>query len=152
MRAFALSLVLLSFHANAAESTSTAAVTTRGEKLKGLKAVTLSELMKTPDTYVGKTVAVEGTVRQACQKKGCWMELAQADGQAVRVTFKNYGFFVPKDCAGSHVKLEGLVSVKELSEAKAKHYEEEGATVPRGKDGVAREVSVVAYGVELSRP
>ena len=126
------------------------AVTVRGEKLKGLKPVALSELLASPSAHEGKTVALEGRVRQACQKKGCWMEITQGSKEAVRVTFKDYGFFVPKDCAGSRVKLEGVVAVKELSEAKAKHYEDEGATVPRGKDGVAREVSVVASGVELT--
>ncbi|MFZ5470221.1 MAG: DUF4920 domain-containing protein [Myxococcota bacterium] len=124
----------------------------RGEKLKGAPGVTLAELLKTPEAYVGKTVALEAKVQKACSRKGCWMELSDG-GKApgVRVTFKDYGFFVPLDAAGSSAKVEGEVKIRELSEKMAKHYEEEGATIPRGKDGKPREVTLVAYGVELRR-
>ncbi len=122
----------------------------RGEKLKGLPAVELTRITGAPAEFDGKTVCVEGTVRQACQKKGCWMELSTADNTTgVRVTFKDYGFFVPMDSAGKKVKLEGVVKVAELSEAKAKHYEAEGAKVAKDKDGKYKEVQLVASGLEL---
>jgi hypothetical protein len=125
---------------------------TRGEALKGAPAVTLSELLAKPQAHEGKTVRVEGQVRKACEKKGCWMELAEgAKGAGVRVTFKDYGFFVPLDSAGASARVEGVVKVSELSDAMAKHYEAEGAIVPRGSDGKPREVQLVATGVELRR-
>jgi hypothetical protein len=125
---------------------------TRGEALKGAPAVKLSELLAKPQAHEGKTVRVEGQVRKACEKKGCWMELAEgAKGAGVRVTFKDYGFFVPLDAAGSSARVEGVVKVTELSESMAKHYEAEGAIVPRGTDGKPREVQLVATGVELRR-
>jgi hypothetical protein len=125
---------------------------TRGEPLKGAPEVTLTGLLAKPQEHEGKAVRVEGLVRRACEKKGCWMELATAEkGAGVRVTFKDYGFFVPLDSAGATARVEGLVQVKELSEATAKHYESEGATVPRGSDGKPREVQLVATGVELRR-
>lgn len=127
-------------------------VLTRGEKLKGAPAVTLAELLKSPEAHNGKTVLVEGKVRKACEKKGCWMELAtDAKGAGVRVTFKDYGFFVPLDSAGASARVEGVVKVAELSDGMARHYEDEGAIVPRGKDGKPREVQLVATGVELRR-
>jgi hypothetical protein len=125
---------------------------TRGEPLKGAPAVTLSELLAKPQAHEGKVVRVEAKVRKACERKGCWMELAEGDkGAGVRVTFKDYGFFVPLDSAGSMARVEGEVKVKELSEVTAKHYESEGALVPRGSDGKPREVQLVATGVELRR-
>ena len=125
---------------------------TRGEALKGAPAVTLAELLAKPQAHEGKTVRVEGQVRKACEKKGCWMELAPgAKGAGVRVTFKDYGFFVPLDSAGASARVEGVVKVTELSEGMAKHYEAEGALVPRGADGKPREVQLVATGVELRR-
>ena len=125
---------------------------TRGEPLKGAPEVTLTGLLAKPQEHEGKLVRVEGLVRRACEKKGCWMELATAEkGTGVRVTFKDYGFFVPLDSAGSTARVEGVVQVKELTEATAKHYESEGATVPRGGDGKPREVQLVATGVELRR-
>jgi len=127
---------------------------TRGEPLKGAPAVKLADLLSKPQAHDGKTVLLEGQVRKACERKGCWMELAaskDAKGPGVRVTFKDYGFFVPLDSAGSQARVEGVVQVAELSEDRAKHYESEGATVPRGTDGKPREVQLVASGVELRR-
>lgn len=128
-------------------------VLTRGEKVQGKGAkVTLAQLLKAPEAHEGKTVLIEGKVRKACEKKGCWMELATDEkGAGVRVTFKDYAFFVPLDSAGSEARVEGVVKVAQLSEDHARHYEEEGAIVPRGKDGKPREVQLVASGVELRR-
>lgn len=138
--------------ATTASAPTTGTTLTRGEKLKGAQLVELQKLLASPTDYEGKTIAVEARVRQACEKKGCWMELAGADkGPGVRVTFKDYGFFVPLDSAGSTAKVEGVVKVAMLDEQKVKHYEAEGASVPRGKDGKYREVQLVAVGVELRK-
>lgn len=136
-----------------AAKTSDEAVLLRGEKLKGLPKTELASLLKTPSDFDGKPVFVEAKVRKACERKGCWMELAPAAGKGpgVRVTFKDYGFFVPLDSAGRTAKVEGVVKVADLSEETAKHYESEGAVVPRGKDGKPREVQLVATGVELRK-
>ncbi len=141
-------------HPPAAAAPAAAAGTTlvRGEKLKGAPVVEMGKLLASPSEFEGKTIAVEAKVRQACEKKGCWMELAGADkGPGVRVTFKDYGFFVPLDSAGSTAKVEGVVKVAMLDEAKVKHYQSEGASVPKGKDGKYREVQLVAVGVELRK-
>ncbi len=136
----------------AAQAASAGWTLTRGEPLKGEPTVKLSELLAKPQAHDGKVVRVEGQVRKACEKKGCWLELAQdAKSPGVRVTFKDYGFFVPLDSAGSQARVEGVVKVAELSDAHARHYEAEGAIVPRGTDGKPREVQLVASGVELRR-
>jgi hypothetical protein len=125
---------------------------TRGEPLKGAPAVKLDELLAKPQDHAGKMVQVTGKVRKACERKGCWMELAPTEkGPGVRITFKDYAFFVPLDSAGSTAKVEGEVRVAVLSEDMAKHYASEGAVVPRSADGKAREVQLVARGVELQR-
>jgi Domain of unknown function (DUF4920) len=133
---------------------STSKTIQRGEKLKGLTSVELAKLLAAPKDFDGKEVALQATVRKACTRKGCWMELA-SDGSAgaagVRVTFKDYGFFVPLDSAGSVAKVEGQVKVTQLSKEKAEHYASEGATVPKDKDGNYHEVQLVAVAVELER-
>ncbi len=153
MNALLIALVLVAAPApSAPEAKASEPTLVRGEKLKGLPKVELAALLKDPAASEGKAVALEGKVRKACEKKGCWMEIAAEDkGPGVRVTFKDYGFFVPLDAAGSTVKIEGVVAVKELSEERVKHYEGEGATVARGKDGKAREVQLVASGLELRK-
>ncbi|MER2567049.1 MAG: DUF4920 domain-containing protein [Myxococcaceae bacterium] len=136
----------------AAPAKSDGSVLLRGEKLKGATVVTLDKLLTSPTEFEGKEVQVEAKVRKACEKKGCWMELAPTEkGPGVRVTFKDYGFFVPLDSAGSTAKVEGLVKVAELAPERAKHFESEGAKVAKGKDGKYREVQLVAMGLELRR-
>jgi len=140
-------------NAPAAAATSSEDVLLRGEKLKGLPKTDLASVLKAPADFDGKSVQLEAKVRKACERKGCWMELSPPTGKGpgVRVTFKDYGFFVPLDSAGRTAKVEGVLTVAELSEERAKHYESEGAVVPRGKDGKPREVQLVASGVELRK-
>ena len=114
--------------------------------------VALAELLANPEEYTKAPVVIEGLVETACPNKGCWMQVVPEAGKAgMRVTFKNYGFFVPKDSKGTTARMEGVVTVKTLSKADAEHLEGEGAKLARNPDGTAREVSFVATGVELRK-
>src|SRR6266849_4154587 len=124
----------------------------RGKKIGKPANVKLVDLLASPERQQGKAVVVEGKVRRACERMGCWMELAETDeGPGVRITFKDYGFFVPLDSAGAKAKVAGTVKIVELSEATAAHYESEGGRVARDAKGSRREVQLVATGVELRR-
>ncbi len=69
-----------------------------------------------------------------------------------RVTFKDYGFFVPTDSAGSEALVEGTLEVATVKARHVEHLEEEGASFSdKQSDGTAREVRLVATGVELRR-
>lgn len=126
-----------------------------GEPLSRRARVDLAELVRAPQAHAGKTVLVEGHVRRACSAKGCWLEIATSEAPEApgcRVTFKDYGFFVPTDSAGSTARVEGIVEVTEVEKAHVEHLEGEGATFDTKKgDGSAMEVRVVATGVELRR-
>lgn len=132
-------------------------ITTRGEALtpellKDKPVVAFADLLKKPEAYVGKTIVTTGTIRQVCQKKGCWMELGGSGKvPGARVTFKDYAFFAPKDSVGHTAKLLGVVKVSELSEERAKHYEAEGATIARDDKGKPREIQIEASGMELNK-
>ncbi len=123
-----------------------------GAPLKGATMVALDAIIKTPDAYAGKTIETEGPIAAVCTKKGCWMTLGDAD-RSVRVTFKDYGFFVPKNITGGRAVLEGTFRVETIPEATAKHYAGE---TPGGKPeairGDQKELSFVATGVEITRP
>ena len=124
---------------------------TRGEVIaRDAKAVPLAEVLAKPEAYTKNAVVVEGTVTTACERKGCWMQLGDGE-QNVRVTFKDYAFFVPLDSKGMKARAEGVTTVKKLSKADADHLEEEGAKLKRNADGTANEVSFVASGVELTK-
>jgi len=124
-----------------------------GAPLPAGETLPLAAILADPDAFAGKEVRVEGLVKRACTKKGCWMELAAAEGEGpgCRVTFKDYGFFVPKDSAGAKATLAGTVQVKTLAPKEVAHLEAEGAKLARAEDGTAREIRIVATGVELSR-
>ena len=137
------------------ESASSSRVQTFGTPLSTSPSYSLSDVLADPQRLAGQTIRVSGHVRKACSAKGCWMELATdstPSAAACRVTFKDYGFFVPTDSAGAEAQVEGQVAVKRVRAAHVKHYEGEGATFPsKREDGSADEVRIVATGVELTR-
>lgn len=116
----------------------------------------LATVLGAPERFVGQTVVVEGNVRRACSRKGCWMELAADATQSApscRVTFKDYAFFVPTDSAGRIAKVQGTIELAKLKARHVEHLAEEGATFKdKAPDGSAEEVRFVATGVELRRP
>ncbi|MEO1448785.1 MAG: DUF4920 domain-containing protein [Bacteroidota bacterium] len=71
-------------------------------------------------------IKIEGEVLAACQAKGCWMTMPIAEGQEMRVKFKDYGFFVPKDIAGKTAILEGKAFADTTSVADLRHYAVDG--------------------------
>ena len=71
-------------------------------------------------------VKVRGEVTAACQMKGCWMTMDLSDEQEMRVRFKDYGFFVPKDCAGKTAVVEGRARYDTTSVADLRHYAVDG--------------------------
>ena len=71
-------------------------------------------------------VKLMGTVEAACQAKGCWMTLKLDDDQSMRVKFKDYGFFVPKDAAGKTAIFEGRAFADTTSVEDLRHYAVDG--------------------------
>ncbi|MCY7291833.1 MAG: DUF4920 domain-containing protein [Ferruginibacter sp.] len=82
----------------------------------------LEEKLVTAEKYVGK---VKGTVTKVCEKKGCWMTLAQTDGEGIMIRFKDYKFFMPMDIIGKDVVLEGTAQRTTTSVEELKHYAED---------------------------
>ncbi|MEP6712422.1 MAG: DUF4920 domain-containing protein [Ferruginibacter sp.] len=83
----------------------------------------LEEKLATTEKFIGK---VKGTVIGVCEKKGCWMKLAQTDGDGIMIRFKDYKFFMPKDIVGKDVVLEGIAEKTTTSVEMLKHYAEDG--------------------------
>jgi hypothetical protein len=71
-------------------------------------------------------VKVEGEITATCQAKGCWMTLKMADGSDMRVRFRDYGFFVPKDAAGKMAIVEGKAFLDTVSVESLRHYAVDG--------------------------
>ena len=97
---------------------------------------------------------VIGEVESVCPMAGCWMKVKLANGETMRVTFKDYGFFVPKDIAGQKVIFEGVAKQKVVSVSDQKHYAED-AGVSRAEidkiDSDKVELTFVAEGVLVQK-
>lgn len=73
-------------------------------------------------------VKISSIAKEVCVKKGCWMKIDLASGDLMRVTFKDYGFFVPKDIVNKEVVLAGKAFRDTTSVADLKHYAEDGGS------------------------
>jgi hypothetical protein len=105
----------------------------------------LEALLESPHDYLDSAVRVETRISQVCQKKGCFM-IATSGKHAVRISFKDYAFFVPTDTAGKTVTLTGTLIERTLSEEQAAHFREDagGDSIQAGKvyEIVADSVSI----------
>ncbi len=110
--------------------------------------IALGALLTASASYLDRDVVVETRVAQVCQAKGCFF-IAQEGSHAARVSFKDYGFFVPSDISGRTVTLAGTLIRSELSEAQAAHLNEDaggGASIRPGA-----QYEIVATSVRIPR-
>ena len=96
-----------------------------GVEITGDDAKDLVEFASDKSSANGYTGKVSGMVTSVCQNKGCWMKLDAGNGETMRVTFKDYGFFVPKDLSGKNVVVQGVAEVKEISVEDQRHFAED---------------------------
>ena len=98
------------------------------------QATSLEALLDSPGDFVDTAVKVDARISQVCQKKGCFM-IASAGDRAIRISFKDYSFFVPTDTGGKTVTLTGTFIERELSEKQAAHFREDAGsdTIQAGK-------------------
>lgn len=111
--------------------------------------LSLGDLMNDNGKYLDQEVLVETRIAKVCQKKGCFFVATEGPSTA-RVTFKDYGFFIPTDSGGKNVVLLGTFSRKSVSEEQAEHY---AADLGEKADPSAEkfEYSIVATAVKIPR-
>ncbi|MEQ8626157.1 DUF4920 domain-containing protein [Ekhidna sp.] len=121
------------------------------EKFSSHGAEITSEDALNTDSFLSKVndedqeFKVRGTIEEVCQMKGCWMTLKNDKGANIRITFKDYGFFVPKDISGSEVIIEGIAKKEVLEEDVARHYAEDGGK--EYDESMRNSITFVANGV-----
>ena len=106
-----------------------------GRKITDQGAVPATELIAKMGSQETMPAKVEGTVESVCQAKGCWMKVRTGDGQAMRVTFKDYGFFVPKDIVGRTVVVEGVAETATTPVTELRHYAQDAG---KSKEEIAK--------------
>ncbi|WP_233454640.1 DUF4920 domain-containing protein [Hymenobacter negativus] len=95
---------------------------TYGAAVDPAGAVPMSALATALGSRDSAQVKLVGKATAVCQAKGCWMTLPTADGQQMRVRFRDYAFFVPKDLSGHTVVVSGWAHRETVSVADQQHY------------------------------
>lgn len=127
------------------EATPSADAQTFGAPITVKKATPVAKLAKDPARLAGKKVRIQGTVKEVCQGKGCWIEV-EADGASFLARSLDESVLVPKDCKGRAVVVQGVV--KTLPRA-AKAEAEAAAANPEGHACPAPQWVLATEGVEL---
>lgn len=95
-----------------------------GAPVTAKNAITYEQLIPKMATVDSMPAKVSGQVIAVCQKKGCWMTIqsAQAGRPEMRVTFKDYAFFMPKDLSGKRVVVDGFARVETTPVEVLRHF------------------------------
>lgn len=107
----------------------------------------LISMVETSGTFSGK---VSGEIKEVCTKKGCWFTMDLANGEPMRVTFKDYGFFIPTNSQGFPIILEGVATLTETDVETLKHFAQDQGKSKEEVDAITspkREITFEATGV-----
>lgn len=115
-------------------------------------AVAYDDVMAKMATVDSMQMKVTGKVKAVCQTKGCWMTLVsdKPGYPEMRVTFKDYAFFMPKDLSGKRVVIDGFARVETTSVEMLRHFAEDAKKSPEEIAKITepvREVNFEAAGV-----
>ena len=92
-----------------------------GDSITPDNAVSASELLAMMEGQDSVMVKVEGTITGSCAKKGCWMKMDMGNEEKMHISFKDYGFFVPRNMDGETAIIEGYASVDTMDVAYLQH-------------------------------
>jgi hypothetical protein len=98
-------------------------------------------------------LTLKGTIEKTCAKKGCWMTVQDENGVATRITFKDYGFFVPTEGVdGKEVVFSGVAKRKITDVATLRHFAEDDGKSEEEINAITEpkeEIEFVASGVVI---
>lgn len=101
-----------------------------GAYINSAEVVTIQDMfssLQSNGAFHGKVI---GEIKEVCKSKGCWMTLELPDGHKMRVTFKDYGFFVPTKSAGYIAIIDGMASKSITDVETLRHFaEDEGLSI-----------------------
>jgi hypothetical protein len=158
MIVLALTVAFIAFTAAAGPaSAGDAGCATYGTGVTLESATPVAALAAAPEEWAGKTVRVEGEVREVCPRAGCWLSIVSTDGTApLRVKVEDGEIVFPLSARGHHAAAQGVVEVHDMTREQyagwLEHLAEEKdepfdpATVG---EGPYRQVQVKAVGAKV---
>ncbi len=109
-----------------------------GSEFDPATAVHVSEILQNIELTEdpSEKIAIRGTAVEVCQSKGCWVTIQVPDNETMRITFTDYGFFVPKDLAGQEIVMEGKAWLNRTSVNTLRHYAEDAGHSPEEVEAI----------------
>jgi hypothetical protein len=123
-----------------------------GNIVKADQIVTTAEMISQVETegkFAGK---ISGEIKEVCTKKGCWFSMDLPNGETMRVTFKDYGFFLPTNSQGFPIVMEGVATLTETDAETLRHYAEDQGKSKEEVEAITepeRKISFEATGVKI---
>ncbi|WP_192349828.1 DUF4920 domain-containing protein [Algoriphagus sp. Y33] len=121
-----------------------------GAKVDASGVVSSAEMLSVVEKEGDFEGKISGQIKEVCTKKGCWLTMELPNGENMRVTFKDYEFFVPTTSQGYPVILEGVAVVTETDVETLRHYAEDEGMSKEKVDAITepkREITFEAVGV-----
>lgn len=100
-----------------------------GDSIVPVGGLTYQEMTsKFGDLVEGDTIDMKftSTIKEVCQKKGCWMSVALDNDKETFVKFKDYAFFVPKNADKSEAIVSGRAYMDSISVNDLRHFAKDG--------------------------
>lgn len=108
---------------NASEAVASTSSSAFGAAFAEENIIPASELMAAVADKDSVKATVTAEIKESCQAKGCWMDVKLADDNTMKVTFRDYGFFVPiEDLEGRQVVFTGTAKREVISVEDQQHY------------------------------
>lgn len=117
----------------------------------------VSAILDNPDSFLGKTVKIEGLIVEVCSKRGCWIYVAgDRPEEKIQVKVTDGEIIFPMAATGRIGTIEGIVDEVVMSKEEMIKYQEHLA-LEKGKpfdpssitDG-ARFIRLIGLGAEIN--
>lgn len=96
-----------------------------GDKIKTENPISGEKLVAMLEESDSVWATMESTIVTNCQTSGCWMDLDVGNEEVIKVTFKDYAFFIPLDSKGKTATIEGYAKREVIPVDLLKHYAED---------------------------
>jgi hypothetical protein len=117
-----------------------------GDSISLDNAISPAEMLQIMNTDGGFEGKVEAKIEECCKKKGCWMKVDLGNGEQMRVSFKDYGFFVPKEGAeGKAVIMQGMAYMDTTSVDMLRHLAEDAGKTPEEIEAITEPELTLAF-------
>lgn len=125
-----------------------------GEKISANNAASPASVFKALKGKKTTNIKVKGTILKVCKMKGCWMTMDLGNKKKMLIRFKDYGFFVPKDCDGKTAIIKGTAKKEVISVATLRHYAKDAGKTKKEIDAITKpeeKITFEATGVLLKQ-